>query len=429
MARILVIQMAKLGDFIQSTPFLAALRSALPGRTITLAGLEEVVLEAARLSPLVEETLAVGPGRPEPEGDFEAVYNLNSAPAAARLAARVRAGRSFGPAFDGETWRFPPGQEFIMGMMAEDRRLSRFNLADVWLALAPEAGPRPLIWPGPSLTERGPGLRVGLHLGARHHLRRWPVEYFACLARTLSRLTGEFSPVLTGSGGERALGAKFAGLIPSALNLIGTTSLTELSRTLAGLDLLIAADTGILHLAAALKTPTLGLFFGPAYGPETGPYGPGHLIYQADAPCGPCREGACRRRQCLALPDPDRAARLAAALLSGQPLEEPLEPGHRVWRTGTNAFGQQLRPQGRPELTAEEALALALTWAGQAVLKPGLAPGPAGLTEEAGFYAAPAGRLVLAEERCRRLRARLGPAAGARLVQAVGLLGLEIASC
>ena len=431
MGRVLVIQMAKLGDFIQSTPFLAALRSTWPGRTVTLAGLDAAVLEAARLSPLVEETLAVGPGRPGPEGEFEAVFNLNSAPAAARLSAQVRTGRRYGPTAEGEALIFTPVQEFLMGLMAEDRRLGRFNLADVWLALIPEAGPRPLFWPPPSPPPRGPGFRVGLHLGAKNHLRRWPVENFVRLARSLSG--GEF--ILTGSAGERALGAKFEKLLgaglekprPHVLNLMGATDLSELSRVLAGLDLLVTADTGVLHLAAALGTPALALFFGPAYGPETGPYGPGHLIYQAEAPCGPCREGSCRRRQCLARPDPDLAARLARRLLApfDQPPEEQFPPGHRVWRTGTDAFGQRLEPLGRPPLTAEEALALALTWAGQSLLRPGFQARD--LSEWAAAYAPPSGRLVLAPDRFRRLGSRLSPATRKGLARGLEIIGLEIA--
>ena len=425
MARILVIQMAKLGDFIQSTPFLTALRSSWPGRTITLAAGEAAVLEAARLSFLADEILALDPGLkgPDPKGEFEAVYNLNSASPAAELAARVRAGRRFGPLAEGGFLRFTPVQEFLMGLMAENRRLGRFNLVDVWLALLPGAGPRPLYWPKPAGAEGGAGPRIGLHLGARHHLRRWPAENFARLAQALS--PAEF--ILTGSKSERALGAKFERLGPPARNLMGATDLSELSRALAGLDLLIAADTGVLHLAAALGTPTLALFFGPAYGPETGPYGPGHIIYQAEAPCAPCREGACRLRQCLALPDPDQAARLAAALLRGWQ-ELPitgLPPGHRVWRTALDSFGQRLRPLGRPPLTPEEALALALTWVGQTVFRPKFEP--PSLTELAAPYAPPAGGLVLEAEIFRRLAGRLAPEIRARLARGLDVLGLKIA--
>jgi ADP-heptose:LPS heptosyltransferase len=395
---------------------------------VALAAADAAALEAARLSPLVEEVLAVGPGRPGPAGEFEAVFNLNSAVAAARLAGRVRAGARFGPALaEGDTLRFTPAQDFLMGLMAEDRRLGRFNLADVWLALAPEAGPRPLFWPPPDLARRGPGLRIGFHLGARNHLRRWPAENFVRLALALGRLIGEFTPVLTGSSEERALGAKFEKLGPPALNLMGATDLPELSRTLAGLDVLVAADTGVLHLAAALGTPVLALFFGPAYGPETGPYGPGHLIYQAEAPCGPCREGACRRRQCLALPEPESAARLAAALLAKRDPEIQAPPGHRVWLTGLDAFGQELRPLGRPPLTPEEALALALAWAGQEIFRPGLLARPAGLAALASHYSPPVGRPALDEGRLRRLLGRLNPAAGERLRQGLTILGLEFA--
>jgi hypothetical protein len=151
---------------------------------------------------------------------------------------------------------------------------------------------------------------------------------------------------------------------------MGRTNLEELAAVLAGLDLLVTADTGPMHLAAALKTPVLALFFGPAYGPETGPYGPGHLIYQAAAPCAPCRENsACRHRQCLELPEPGLAAG-AARLAMGQAAElPPLPPGHRLWRTVRDSFGQSLEALGRPPLTDREALALIVTEAARPMFR------------------------------------------------------------
>ncbi|MDR3039004.1 MAG: glycosyltransferase family 9 protein [Candidatus Adiutrix sp.] len=434
--RILVIQMARLGDFIQSTPLLAALRRAEPGAALVLAGGDAAVLEAARLSPLVDEVACVGQGQPEPGGVFKAVFGLNSALPAARLAGRVPAARRFGPEAEGEKLKFTPAQEFLLGLMAEDRRLARFNLADVWLSLKPGAGPEPLVWPADRPAPPAAGhFKIGFHLGARHHLRRWPVENFVLLARALGDLIGPFTPVLSGSAGERALGARFekllAGSAPAPLNLMGATNLKELGAVMAGLDLLVTADTGVMHLAAAVKTPVLALFFGPAYGPETGPYGPGHFIYQAEAPCGPCREGAgCRRRQCLALPEPEPAARLAAAALNG--LAEPLGPhplsGHRVWRTEGDGFGQTLRPLGRPPLTADEALALALTGAGRAVLRPGYEAEPGALTALAAAYAAPAAPLAVPAARLNRLSGRAGPGFTDRLRQNLAVLGVKIAS-
>lgn len=381
--RVLVIQMAKLGDFIQSTPLLANLRRQWPGSAIVLAGEQPAVLEAARLSPLVDETLAAAEGLPAPTGDFEAVYTLNSHLRAITLAAGVKAKARFGPTLVSGRASYTPAQNFLMNLMRLDRRLGRFNLVDVWASLADQPEPSSLVWPEAEPTDLGPadsGLKIGLQLGSKNHLRRWPVEDFVSLTVELARSGLNFSPVLLGSAEERALGLKFKKLLggraAEPIDLIGKTDLQQLGEVVSGLDLLISADTGVMHLAAALKTPVLALFFGPAYGPETGPYGPGHLIYQALAPCAPCREGdGCRSRQCLSRPEPLRAARLAENLLGLRTLDqeaaEPWPEGHRVWRTEFDAFGQSLRPLGRPPLDQDEFLALALTEAGREIIRPG----------------------------------------------------------
>ena len=75
----------------------------------------------------------------------------------------------------------------------------------------------------------------------------------------------------------------------AALNLAGLTSMLELAALLERTDLVLTPDTGTLHLAAAVGTPTVSLFHGAAYPWETGPYGTGHIMLFVDLPCVPCR--------------------------------------------------------------------------------------------------------------------------------------------
>ena len=46
-----------------------------------------------------------------------------------------------------------------------------------------------------------------------------------------------------------------------------------------------------MHVAAAVGTTIIGLFFAHAHPYETAPYSPGHLIFQARIPCAPCSYG------------------------------------------------------------------------------------------------------------------------------------------
>ncbi len=371
--RVLIMQLAKLGDFIQSTPLLANARRAFPGAETVLACEEPSVLEAAKLSPLVDEAIRVADAASLPSGPFEALFTLNSHPRALALAETAKSERRFGPRLSGRETVFTPAQNFIMALMkAGLRDLGRFNLVDVWNSLCPGAGPEELVWPAPRPAPLEGGLKIGFQLGAKNHLRRWPAEYFAELAQGLSG-EGLAAPLLLGLDSEKALGMRFEKLYGGpAQNLMGRTNLGELAALLASLDLLVTADTGTMHLAAALGTPVLALFFGPAYAPETGPYGEGHFICQALAPCAPCRENAqCRRRQCLALPSPAVVLKLARLRLNLSDEVPEAAPGQRLWRTARDSFGQYLAPLGRPKLTDREALALLAAEAARPILRPG----------------------------------------------------------
>ena len=83
---------------------------------------------------------------------------------------------------------------------------------------------------------------------------------------------------------EQGLGRQRSLLI----NLIGRTSLKTLGAVLERCECLITGDTWPMHLAAAVGTPVLAIFFGTAYPWETGPYGPGHFVLYSDVPCAPC---------------------------------------------------------------------------------------------------------------------------------------------
>ena len=389
--RILIMQMAKLGDFIQTTPLLANLRRKSEHAELVVAAEQPAVLAAADISPLVDTVAEVDDGFDSLEhlGDFRDVFVLNSHLRAVSLAETVRAQNRYGPRLDSDVINFTAAQKFLMTLMRQRRDFGRFNLVDIWTSLSPGSPPHPLVWPTvrPSaLIPRSAEIKIGFQLGSRNHLRRWPVENFVQLASELTRLRPEkdMTPVLLGSADERALGAKFEKMstnqgLAAPVNLMGHTSLKELGDATAGLDLLVTADTGVMHLAAAVGTPVLTLFFGPAYGPETGPYGPGHVIYQAAAPCAPCREsGGCRRRQCLEMPVPGPTAQLAAWMIEQRNSPDtpppdpdpPLPAGHRVWVTAADGFGQSLRPLGRPALTADETLIHLITMAGRGVIRP-----------------------------------------------------------
>src|SRR5207245_1770284 len=108
---------------------------------------------------------------------------------------------------------------------------------------------------------------VVLNPGAGRPEKRWPLERFRALAGVLTAAHGARVIVVWGPG-EEADARAVAG--PGA-------SLIALLRRAGAV---VAADTGPLHLAAALGTPCVGLY-GPTRAERNGPYGAGHRTLQA----------------------------------------------------------------------------------------------------------------------------------------------------
>ena len=139
------------------------------------------------------------------------------------------------------------------------------------------------------IGQRCPVVAMHLGVGPSAQYRRWPVERFADLATVLNSIQPEIIVVLTGAKGERSLfddfSKRFTGKTIDAADLGGLDRTATLLRHC---DLLISGDTGIMHLAAAMGTPTVGLF-----GPNTpacwAPVGPhAASVYRTDQPCSPC---------------------------------------------------------------------------------------------------------------------------------------------
>ncbi|MCP1104233.1 glycosyltransferase family 9 protein [Serratia nevei] len=117
---------------------------------------------------------------------------------------------------------------------------------------------------------------VGFQMGASETLRCWPVARFIQLAQRLLAQSATLRIVLIGSAAERAIEREFmAGLSEEqrqrVVSHVGNTTLLQLLAVIADMRLLITGDTGPLHLAIALKTPTISLFVtaNPRY---SGPY-------------------------------------------------------------------------------------------------------------------------------------------------------------
>jgi len=120
--------------------------------------------------------------------------------------------------------------------------------------------------------------------------KQWPAANFAILAQQWHQRGGRV--VLLGAGKEIGAAQEISRSCPAALNLAGQTSLEGLMSILANVDLLVANDSGAMHLAAALGTPGVAVF-GSTDPVATGPLGAPWRVLVASAACSPCFQREC----------------------------------------------------------------------------------------------------------------------------------------
>lgn len=143
---------------------------------------------------------------------------------------------------------------------------------------------------------------IALHPGARKELKCWSAEGYARAADfIISEMNG--TVLLTGAPNEAELVKRVAGMMKhKPVILAGKTSLRELAGIISQCSLFICNDSSPMHIAAAMKTPTVAVF-GPSKSIETAPYGEGHIVVEKDFPCRyACDEDVCHfksHHQCM----------------------------------------------------------------------------------------------------------------------------------
>jgi ADP-heptose:LPS heptosyltransferase len=279
--RIAVLRCNALGDYLMATPALAALRARFPGAELTLLGARwhERFL-AGRPGP-VDRVLVLPqvPGLAGQPADAPAAdalpafldaararrYDLAvqlhgggaaSNPLVVALGARWTIGlRAPGaPPLDAEVpYRYyqPEADRFLEVVRlagadgpAEYPRLAALDAErDAAAALLPGGGP----W-------------VALHAGATDRRRRWPAERFAAVADALT--TAGARPVLVGAASEAEVSdAVVAAAGRPLTDLTGRTDRGTLAAVLERCAVVVANDSGPLHLARAVGSATVGLYW------------------------------------------------------------------------------------------------------------------------------------------------------------------------
>lgn len=294
--RIAVLRGGGLGDLIYTYPALNALKHAYPGATITLLGTPiHAALVAAADGPVddihllpaargVYDDPRNGERFGEEAGDAAAQENFFNAMRAREfdLALQMHGGGRYSNPF-----LLKLGARHTVGTRTRDAESLERNLdyvyyhhePDRWLELAGLAGApsimHPFLRPKPEHQQHVAGLRdahheslVVVHPGATDPRRRWPASDFADAAAGVARKGAQV--VIVGDHSEKALAREVAELAARRLpegdgravrSVAGELDLGDLAALLDTATVMLASDSGPRHLAQALGTPTVGIFW------------------------------------------------------------------------------------------------------------------------------------------------------------------------
>jgi heptosyltransferase-2 len=168
----------------------------------------------------------------------------------------------------------PPGlhRNPSLRVHADEVDAARFLLQSCGI----EAPTRPLVM--------APGARYGA-------AKRYPLERFAVVAAQLgTRL--EAPCVLVGGAGDAHSTRELCERLPASVDLTGRTDLGTLLGVLSRARGVVSNDSGVMHLAAALGTPVLGIF-GSTNPSWTRPLGAHAGWVSHPVPCAPCYRRTC----------------------------------------------------------------------------------------------------------------------------------------
>jgi ADP-heptose:LPS heptosyltransferase len=155
---------------------------------------------------------------------------------------------------------------------------------------------------------------VVIHPGATAPSRRYPPEQFALAARRLV-LDVDMQVIFTGSSAERTEVEQIqTAMGVHSFSLAGELDLGELAALLAMAPLLIANNTGPVHIAAAVGTPVVDLY--ALTNPQHTPWGVPNRVLNHDVPCKYCYKSVCPEghHHCLALVPPEAVVEAVRAL-------------------------------------------------------------------------------------------------------------------
>lgn len=138
-----------------------------------------------------------------------------------------------------------------------------------------------------------------LHPGTGARFKEWQIENWCELAAKL-RQTG-YNIILTGSGlREAEISSRIKQIVPSVIDLSCRLSFAQFLRIIQQAELLVGVDSLAGHIAATTATPSVLIYTGANNPAQMRPFGQHSKVVTWEVPCSPCyRTNGCPGMECV----------------------------------------------------------------------------------------------------------------------------------
>jgi len=164
----------------------------------------------------------------------------------------------------------------------------------------------------------GPGPVFLFHCGTTWQTKFWSDEGWIRLGHLVRNGHPDANMLFSwGNDTERATAERLAAAIGSQCRVIEKLSLKGIAALLKKVDVVVGGDTGLIHLAAVLGTPTVS-YYRASDGSVSGPRGGEHVVVQSPLICTRCQRTVCDRdEECRASISADKIYAGITTIMSG----------------------------------------------------------------------------------------------------------------
>lgn len=307
--KILFLRHDRIGDMVLSTPVFKALKKIFPNAKLTVLASEKNY-EILQNNPNVDEILiykgALWFIKEMRKRDFDMAIDLFLTHELKQAVMTYISGAKYRLGFEGA------GREVFFNLKcpldSKEKKMVEL-LLELAKALGGEKeGFEPEIFlteeeinrASESLIRKGIGineLKIAIHPGAYYPSQRWKAERFGEIGR---RVIEEYRAkvLLFGSRGEDKLLDRIKEVVGDGVYVFADPGIREFIALLSKCDIMVCNNSGPLHIASALKIPTVSIM-GPTVTPLWLPFGENHIVINKGLSCSPCNKAVCKDHKCM----------------------------------------------------------------------------------------------------------------------------------